>query len=103
MPDVHLSLDEISALRQLLGQVAPTPRGNVAKLTAKLYGPLDGTPVKLAGEEIRFLRDLFDGIVPVDDDDRPIEKPEAVKQIVAKLTKALPAGTRRTDRRKDRG
>jgi hypothetical protein len=89
LPDINLSLEEIASVRQLLGQVAPTPGGNVSKLRAKLYGPLDGAAVRLAREEILFLRNLLDGIVAVDEDDRPIEKPEHVAQIIAKLTEAL--------------
>ena len=92
--DFELSSEEISVVRQLLGQVAPTPHGNVAKLRAKLYAPLDGRAAALAREDVRFLHDLFDGLVRLGDDDEPVPRDEFVEQLIAKLAGALRKGDR---------
>ena len=84
--DVSLSLDEIKVLHQLLGEVKATPDGNVAKLRTKLDGLLKGThPARLAGAELRFLRDLLRIFIFLRDD-RPSEP---ITQIISKLTKQL--------------
>jgi hypothetical protein len=89
MKHFRLTVDEIGILRQVLGQIAPSPNGNVIKLRDKLYGPLDGTAVGLATEEVRFLRDTLKGMTAVDDDDRPIPRPMFHRRLIAKLTRAL--------------
>jgi hypothetical protein len=89
MASVRLSIEALGVLRQVLGQIAPTPDGNVMKLREKLYGPLDGTAVLLTREEVQFFRDTLKGMVAIDDDDRPLPRPTFHKQLIAKLTRAL--------------
>ena len=83
-----LSAEEISVLRQVLGQVAPSPDGRVMKLRDKLYLPLDGTDVDLSSSEVRFMRDLLKCLIP----EAAESSDHWRRRLVLKLTKALKSG-----------
>jgi len=89
MTTFRLTVDELGFLRQILGQVAPSPDGNVIALREKLYKPLDGEDVDLDRDDVAFLRRLLAGLTAVDDHDRPIPRPAVHARLLRKLERVV--------------